>query len=117
MESGSDHGKSCDSYARHMLEIKESELHKMHGHDELLPYVLKKCKNTANYLSCCSKSVKEESLPMEWKTANIMPIFNEGDREIILNYRLVSRMSTVSKTLEFIIRKKRDECLQRKHSK
>ena len=47
--------------------------------------------------------MQQGSMPDEWKTANIIPIFKKGDRTITDNYRPVSLTSICSKILEHII--------------
>ena len=42
--------------------------------------------------------------PLEWKGANIIPLFKKGSRNKSVNYRPVSLTSVICKVLETIIR-------------
>lgn len=59
--------------------------------------------------------VAEKALPGEWRRANAIPILKREDREIVLKYRPVSLTITECKTLEKIIKKQKDEYLQRRN--
>ena len=43
-------------------------------------------------------------LPLEWKEANIIPLFKKGSRNKSVNYRPVSLTLVICKVLETIIR-------------
>ena len=45
------------------------------------------------------KSLSTGEVPMEWREANITPIFKKGSKPIHSNYRPVSLTSTISKIL------------------
>ena len=49
-------------------------------------------------------SLQEEIVPLEWKEANIIPLFKKGSRNKTVNYRPVSLTSVICKLLEAIIR-------------
>ena len=49
-------------------------------------------------------SLQEGSVPLEWKEANIIPLFKKGSRNKSVNYRPVSLTSVICKLLETIIR-------------
>ena len=42
-------------------------------------------------------------VPLDWKIANIVPIFKKGDVNDVVNYRPVSLLSLISKVLERIV--------------
>ena len=46
----------------------------------------------------------KRNLPLEWKQANIIPLFKKGSRNKSVNYRPVSLTSVICKLLETIIR-------------
>ena len=49
-------------------------------------------------------SLQEGIVPLEWKEANIIPLFKKGSRNKSVNYRPVSLTSVIRKLLETIIR-------------
>ena len=49
-------------------------------------------------------SLQEGIVPVEWKEANIIPLFKKGSRNKSVNYRPVSLASVICKLLETIIR-------------
>ena len=49
-------------------------------------------------------SLREGFVPLEWKEANIIPLFKKGSRYKSVNYRPVSLTSVICKLLESIIR-------------
>ena len=48
-------------------------------------------------------SLQEGIVPLEWKEANIIPLFKKGSRNKSVNYRPVSLTSVICKVLEQII--------------
>ena len=49
-------------------------------------------------------SLQEGIVPLEWKEANIIPLFKKGSRNKSVNYRPVSLTSVICKLLKTIIR-------------
>ena len=49
-------------------------------------------------------SLQKGIVPLEWKEANIIPLFKKGSRNKSVNYRPVSLTSVICKLLETIIR-------------
>ena len=49
-------------------------------------------------------SLREGTVPREWKHANVVPIFKKGSRCKAENYRPVSLTSVVCKPLESLLR-------------
>ena len=49
-------------------------------------------------------SLQEGIVPLQWKEANIIPLFKKGSRNKSVNYRPVSLTSVICKVLETIIR-------------
>lgn len=68
--------------------------------------MLKECKQQlADKLSnLINVSLSQGKIPMDWKRANIVPIFKGGSKEDPLNYRPVSLTSVVAKLCEKIIK-------------
>ena len=58
-------------------------------------------------------SLKTEKVPQEWKRANIMPIYKNGNKEEPLDYRPVSLTSIVCKICEKVIKKQWTEYLDK----
>jgi len=52
-----------------------------------------------------NKSVISGSLPFDWVSANIVPIYKRNDRHSPMNYCLISLTSIIVKVLECIIHK------------
>ena len=48
--------------------------------------------------------LQEGIVPLEWKEANIIPVFKKGSRNKSVNYRPVSLTAVICKLLETIIR-------------
>ena len=72
------------------------------GVDGLSPKILKE---TVEQISkpLAHVSLQEGMLPLEWKEANIIPLFKKGSRNKSVNYRPVSLTSVICKLLETII--------------
>ena len=51
----------------------------------------------------CQKSLDSGQVPVDWKVANVCPIFKNGDKADPGNYRPVSLTSVFCKVLEHII--------------
>ena len=76
------------------------------GVDGIAPKILKEtveqmCTPLAHVFNL---SLQEGIVPLEWKEANIIPLFKKGSRNKSVNYRPVSLTSVICKVLETIIR-------------
>ena len=73
-----------------------------HGPDEIHPRLLKVCCEQIEPSLCAlfNRSLDCGQLPTEWKSANITPVYKKGSKELAENYRQISLLSIVSKTLE-----------------
>ena len=94
--------------------MKELDERKAIEPDGVLGYILKECRQEIaepihNIIEC---SLKTGKVPKEWKTADIMPIYKNGNKEKPLNYKLVSLTSIVCKICE-VIKKQWTEYLER----
>ena len=47
-----------------------------------------------------NKSLRLGSLPMDWKLANVVPVFKKDNKEYAENYRPISLLCLVSKVME-----------------
>jgi hypothetical protein len=75
------------------------------GPDSLHPRFLKEVSKELTPLLArlFQKSLEEGSVPVQWRTANVTPIFKKGERYVPANYRPVSLTAVICKTLEHII--------------
>lgn len=76
------------------------------GPDSVLPRILR---DSANHLAtplCLlfRKSLDAGTLPFDWKSGHVVPIFKKGSRQSPANYRPVSLTSVPSKILESFVR-------------
>ena len=86
--------------------INNMKENKSPGVDGLSPKILKE---TVEQISkplahVFNMSLQEGIVPVEWKEANIIPLFKKGSRNKSVNYRPVSLTSVICKLLETIMR-------------
>ena len=85
--------------------LRNLNIHKATGPDNVPSRLLKAVapQISPTFTTFFQASIDQGKIPMEWKTANVVPIFKKGDRSSAANYRPVSLTSICCKTLEHII--------------
>jgi len=78
-------------------------LDKAAGADELTPRILTELKVEIRYtvLRIMQASLDTGVVPDDWKTAYVTPIFKNGNKSQVKNYRPVSLTSQICKVLNF----------------
>ena len=76
------------------------------GVDGISPKILKETVQqiSTQLAHVLNMSLQEGIIPLEWKEANIIPLFKKDSRNKAVNYRSVSLTSMICKLLETIIR-------------
>ena len=71
------------------------------GPDGIYRKILKEAKNKIiNILAYpFNKSILQGSVPVDWKSVNVTPIFKKGDRDMLENYMPISLTFVVGKML------------------
>ena len=94
----------CEEDVRKLLlELNPS---KCPGVDRLHPKMLKECPALAKPLNLIFRqSLDTSTLPSDWKSSIISPIFKKGNKAEASNYRPVSLTSIVCKMLETLIKR------------
>ena len=95
--------------------MKELDEWKAVEPDEVLGYILKECRQEMaepihDIIEC---SIKTEKVLKEWKRADIIPIYKNGNKKEPLYYRPVSLISIVCKICEKVIKKQWTDYLER----
>lgn len=85
--------------------LRNLKFHSAMGPDGIPNYVLKVCAAAISpfLVILFNKSLFTSRLPLEWKTANVVPIRKSGQKSLVSNYRPISLTCFCSKLLEHII--------------
>ena len=85
--------------------IRDFDLNKAHGHDNILARMIKLCTNSvAHQLTLIfPNSMAAGTFAIQRKRVNIVPIHNKNDKQIVSNYRPVSLQPISSKIFEKLI--------------
>ena len=86
--------------------LSSLDISKSAGPDGIHPRFLQELKDslTTPITIIFNKSLQEATVPTDWKSAKVVPIFKKGSRASVGNYRPVSLTSVLCKLLEKIIR-------------
>ena len=85
--------------------LKNLKPGKAAGPDKLKPLLLKELRDEIAPIIkvIFDKSLQTGTLPTEWLTANVMPVFKKGDESLAANYRPISLTCILCKVLEHIL--------------
>ena len=85
--------------------LKNLKPGKAAGPDKLKPLLLKELRDEIAPIIkvIFDKSLQTGTLPTEWLTANVMPVFKKGDKSLAANYRPISLTCILCKVLERIL--------------
>ena len=85
--------------------LSELKIHKVAGPDSISPRLLRELTDiiAPALTRIYQASLDTGTVPSDWRTANIVPIFKKGDEPKASNYRPVSLTAICSKMLEHII--------------
>ena len=88
--------------------MEELEEGKAMGPDGVSGIILKACREEllVPLFDIIKFSIASGTVPVEWKRAEVVPIYKNGKKEEPLNYRPVSLTSVVSKMCERVIKKR-----------
>jgi hypothetical protein len=85
--------------------LRDLKVNKASGPDNIPARVLKECSTAIAPIlqKIFQKSINSGTLPTDWLSANVSPIYKKGDRSCPANYRPVSLTCISCKLLEHII--------------
>ena len=88
--------------------ILELDVDKACGPDEMHPRLLKELADEilTPLAMIFRKSLLYGDLPLDWKHANVSPLFKKGAKNIASNYRPISLTSIICKIMETIVKEK-----------
>ena len=82
--------------------IMNLDHNKAHGPDNIPARLLKEtaAQIAPSLCSLFNKSLRIGVVPDDWKLANVVPVYKHGEKAEVENYRPISLLSLISKTLE-----------------
>ncbi|CAB3381625.1 Hypothetical predicted protein [Cloeon dipterum] len=86
------------------------------GCDGITAPLLKNCAASLSSSLChiFQRSISSGEIPVDWKTAAVTPLYKDGSKEDVQNYRPISVTSLVGKVMERILRDQLTEFLEAK---
>ena len=101
------------SYEIVLEKLKALDQNKACGVDKLHPFLLKNCAEafTVPITLIFRASLSDSQLPVQFRLANVTPLFKKGDKSVPSNYRPVSLTSIPCKIMESIIRSRMEDYL------
>ena len=85
--------------------IRNLNIHKVHGHDDISIRMIKICDKSILKPSILlfKNSTKSSYYPDIWKKSNIIPVHKKNDKQLVNNYRPISLLPIFGKIFEKII--------------
>lgn len=82
--------------------LSQLDISKATGPDDISPRFLRYASRALTYplTLLFNKSLNMCTFPKNWKIANVIPVFKNGEREVISNYRPISLLSIMGKVME-----------------
>ena len=86
--------------------LKNLNVNKSQGPDQIHPRVLFEARNeiVAALVIIFQRTLSHHTLPSDWKSAHVTPLFKKGSRSLPANYRPVSLTSVVCKICESLLK-------------
>jgi hypothetical protein len=100
-------------YEQVLAKLKNLDPNKACGADKIHPMILKNCAEAfaLPITLIFRSSLASSQLPIQFRSANVTPLYKKGDKTIPGNYRPVSLTSVVCKIMESIIRERIEKYL------
>ena len=75
------------------------------GLDRISARLIRECADLICVPIChiCNQSISQGKLPEDWKSARVTPLFKQGDRDGVNNYRPISVIPVVLQVFERIV--------------
>ena len=101
------------SYEMVLEKLRNLNQNKACGVDKFHPFLLKNCADSyvVPITLIFRASLSSSQLPIQFRLANVTPLFKKGDKSVSRNYRPVSLTSIPCKIMESIIRDKMEDYL------